>query len=57
VEAVGTVVKQGYREASNVTLVNELVNMITVTRAYEANVKLVSKSSEATNSLLGVAMG
>ena len=57
VAAVGTVVRQGYREASNVTLVNELVNMITVTRAYEANVKLVSKSSEATNSLLGVAMG
>jgi len=50
-------VKQGYREASNVTLVEELVNMITVTRAYEANVKLVSVSREALNSLLGVAMG
>ena len=57
VNAEGVTVKQGYREASNVTLVAELVNMITVTRAYEANVKLVSVSREAVNSLLGVAMG
>ena len=57
VDAEGVTVKQGYREASNVTLVEELVNMITVTRAYEANVKLVSVSRQAVNSLLGVAMG
>ena len=51
------IVKQGYLEGSNVTLVNELVNMIMVTRAYEANVKLKNASSDATSSLLGVAMG
>lgn len=57
VVAEEAVVKQGYREGSNVKLVDELVNMITVTRTYEANVKLVNVSSDATNSLLGVAMG
>lgn len=57
VVAEEAVVRQGYREGSNVTLVDELVNMITVTRTYEANVKLVNVSSDTTNSLLGVAMG
>ena len=51
------IVKQGYLEASNVKLIDELVNMITVTRTYEANAKLVKVSSAVTNSLLGVAMG
>jgi flagellar basal body rod protein FlgG len=49
-------VKQGYQEASNVKLVNELVNMIMVSRLYEANLKLVATSREATRSLLSIAM-
>ena len=50
-------VKQGYKEASNVKLVDELVNMILVSRLYEANMKLVSVARETTSSAIGVAMG
>ena len=35
------VVKQGYIEQSNVNTINEMINMITVLRAYEANQKVV----------------
>jgi flagellar basal-body rod protein FlgG len=34
-------VRQGYIEASNVNVVTEMVNMITITRAYEANQKVI----------------
>ncbi|HOQ00329.1 MAG TPA: flagellar hook-basal body protein [Acetivibrio clariflavus] len=34
-------VKQGYIEQSNVDAVNEMINMITVMRAYEANQKII----------------
>ena len=32
---------QGYTEQSNVNVVSEMVDMITVTRAYEANQKMI----------------
>ena len=51
------VVKQNYQEASNVTLVDELVDMITVCRLYEANMKLASSQSEISSSIINVAMG
>lgn len=35
------VVKQGYIEQSNVNVVNEMINMITVMRAYESNQKII----------------
>lgn len=35
------VIKQGYIEQSNVNAVNEMINMITVMRAYESNQKVV----------------
>jgi len=57
VDAAGVTVKQGYKEASNVKLVDELVNMIVVSRLYEANMKLVSVSRDTTNSTISVAMG
>ena len=57
VEALKPVVKQGYQEASNVRVVDELVNMITVSRLYEANMRLVSVKKETTNSMMNVAMG
>lgn len=57
VEVTNPVVKQGYQEASNVRLVDELVNMITVSRLYEANMRLVSVNKEATSSMINVAMG
>lgn len=39
-DATGTVL-QGYTEQSNVNVVSEMVDMITVTRAYEANQKVI----------------
>ena len=55
--AVATSVQQGFQEASNVTVVEELVDLITVTRMYEANLKGIQGQSDRTDSLLKVAMG
>ena len=57
VAAENIVVKQGYQEASNVKLVDELVDMIMVSRLYEANMKFVSAQKEISSSIIGVAMG
>jgi flagellar basal body rod protein FlgG len=56
-DALNVTVQQGYAEASNVKLVDELVNMILVSRLYEANMKLVTVSRDNTSSAIGVAMG
>ena len=56
VKAEHVVVKQGYQEASNVKMMDELVDMIMVTRLYEANMKMISANSEASNSIMNVAM-
>lgn len=53
--ATGVIVKQGYQESSNVKLVDELVDMIMVTRLYEANMKLLSTQRETGKSLLNIA--
>lgn len=37
----GALVRQGYTEQSNVNVVSEMVEMITITRAYEANQKVI----------------
>ncbi len=43
VEAVGTgSIRQGYLEQSNVNVVSQMVNMINITRAYEANQKMIT---------------
>jgi flagellar basal body rod protein FlgG len=55
--AENIVVKQGYQESSNVKLVDELVDMIMVSRLYEANMNLVSAQQEASSSIISVAMG
>ena len=55
--AENIVVKQGYQERSNVKLVDELVDMIMVSRLYEANMKFVSAEQQAFSSIIGVAMG
>ncbi|MBQ7668436.1 MAG: flagellar hook-basal body protein [Clostridia bacterium] len=39
-------IKQSFLESSNVNTVNEMVNMIAVTRAYEANQKIVQAQDE-----------
>jgi flagellar basal-body rod protein FlgG len=44
-EGLGTL-QQGYVEASNVSVVEEFVNMITSQRAYEANTKVVKAADE-----------
>jgi flagellar basal-body rod protein FlgF len=56
-EAANVSVRQGYEEASNVKLVDELVNMIMVSRLYEANMKWVSVNRDNSNSAMSVAMG
>lgn len=39
-------VNQGYTEQSNVNVVSEMVNMITITRAYEANQKIIQSTDK-----------
>ena len=57
VAAENVVVKHSYQEASNVRMVDELVDMLMVSRLYEANMKFVAAQKEASSSLLSVAMG
>jgi len=57
VPAERVVVKQKFQESSNVKIIEELVDMIFVTRLYEANVKSITSQQEATASLLSLAMG
>ncbi len=49
--------KQGFRENSNVTLVEELVNLVTVTRLYETNMKILSRKRDNNKVMIGVANG
>jgi flagellar basal-body rod protein FlgF len=57
VDAPDAAIKQGYQEASNVKLVDELVNMIVVSRLYEANMKLLAVSRDNSSTAISVAMG
>jgi flagellar basal-body rod protein FlgF len=56
-EATNVTVRQGYEEASNVRIVEELVNMIMVSRLYEASMKLTTVNKDNTSSAINVAMG
>jgi flagellar basal-body rod protein FlgF len=56
-ESAKATIKQGYQEASNVVAVEELVDLITVTRLYQSNMKLLTNNSDNSKSLLSVAMG
>ncbi|MFC1676888.1 flagellar hook-basal body protein [Planctomycetota bacterium] len=56
-EAENIEIKQGFREGSNVKMVEELVDMVMITRLYEANMKFVSVNKETSKNLLSVAMG
>ena len=57
VAAEQVIVKQGYQEASNVQIIDELVDMILVSRLYEANMKSISAEQQASSSLMSVALG
>jgi flagellar basal-body rod protein FlgF len=50
-------VRQGYQEASNVKIVDEMVDMIMVSRLYEANMKYLTAQQNTSSSLTSVAMG
>ncbi len=50
-------VHQGFQEGSNVSVVEELVDLITVTRLYEANANSIKAHDERMKSILQVAMG
>jgi len=51
------IMKQGFQEGSNVQMVEELVDMIMVSRLYEANMKFISVGKDISESLMNVAMG
>ncbi len=55
--ATQVVVKQKYKEGSNVEMMEELVDMLMVARLYEANMKLIGSKKDTGNSLMNVAMG
>ena len=57
VAAEQLVVKQGYQEASNVQIIDELVDMIMVSRLYEANMDTLTAASETSSSLMSLALG
>lgn len=57
VPADNSFVKQGFCESSNVNTVNETVNLITVSRMYEASMNMMMKKSESSKIILNVAMG
>jgi flagellar basal-body rod protein FlgG len=57
VTAEKAIVKQGFQEASNVKIIDELVDMMMVTRLYEANMRYVSAQRENSSNLTSVAMG
>ncbi len=54
--AATTTVHQGVQEASNVNVVGELVNLITVTRLYQANMRSIKVQDDRLESILRVAM-
>lgn len=55
-DADALLVKQGFQEGSNVQMMEELVDMITVSRLYEANMRFLASGKDAGNALLDVAM-
>jgi flagellar basal-body rod protein FlgF len=55
-DASNVIVKQGYQEDSNVQVVEELVDLVMVTRLYEANMDFLSAGRQISNSLMNVAM-
>ncbi len=53
-DADDVIVTQGFQEGSNVNIVNELVNLITVSRMYESNFKSISKYDDRLGELMKV---
>ncbi len=55
-QAQNVLVKQGFQESSNVQIIEELVDMVMVTRLYEANMEFLSTGRQISNGLINVAM-
>jgi flagellar basal body rod protein FlgG len=53
--AENAMVRQGFRENSNVKRMDEVVNLITVSRLYEMNMGLLKRRSENAKAIIGVA--
>ncbi len=56
VAAENTIIKQGNQEVSNVKMIEELVDMIMVSRLYEANMKFIAARKEVASSITSAAM-
>ncbi|MDT8299985.1 MAG: flagellar hook basal-body protein [Sedimentisphaerales bacterium] len=56
VTAENIIIKQGRQELSNVKMVEELVDMIMVSRLYEANMKFIAARKEVASSITSAAM-
>ncbi|MHC4728289.1 MAG: flagellar hook-basal body protein, partial [Planctomycetota bacterium] len=56
VAAENIIVKQGSQEVSNVKMIEELVDMIMVSRLYEANMKFIAARKEVASSITSAAM-
>ena len=57
IEPTNMTVQQKFQESSNVEMVEEMVDMIMVTRLYQANMQFVSVKRDSAKSIIGVAMG
>jgi flagellar basal-body rod protein FlgF len=56
-KAKDTAVYQGFQEGSNVVAVEELVDLITISRLYEANFKGIEAQDDGAKTITQVAMG
>jgi flagellar basal-body rod protein FlgF len=48
-------VRQGFQESSNVRVMEEVVNLMTLSRIYESHMNILKKQSDNSNAMLGVA--
>jgi flagellar basal body rod protein FlgG len=52
---VETIVRQGYREQSNVKIMEELTGLLSVSRAFEANMSMLKRQRENSSAMIEVA--
>ena len=57
IAAKDSMVTQGYQEKSNVKLMTELVDLISISKLYETNMNILRRRRENSKAMLGVANG
>ncbi len=57
VSAESSTIKQGFKESSNVVRMEEVVDLMTVSRLYETTMKLLSRRHAMAKTLIGIANG